>query len=299
VKTCDSIRQQIGGAEFAEKLASLSYGLGCSKNNALASDGRPLSRSSDGFHCIAACEPHSLHCITPCCLQAVHLGIQLRSKVSTANVYFGRGGSSELRPESLPIVNALADVLAGHLGPNSGLILKLFVAGHCGRGAPDFIQLPTTEERAGSVCATIGELLLRKAARFEHLQTYIYGCKANVTRRDIEESGQELDFSRAELRLIAISRHTDSSTPSTDCVGVCPGECLLLEWGRRWWEPQKDGGAALPLPTYKPLNPARLGDEEEEDDESSNDEEESDEAEEGTAAAAGTAHVFRPGPRLP
>lgn len=253
VKTCVSIQRQVGDSSFAEKLASRSYGLRC---NLAATSQEQLRRSSDGFHCIAPCEPRSLHCMIPCCLQAVHLGVQMRN-VPSADVYFGRGGSSELQSECLPTVATLADVLGQHLGPHSGFHLRLFVAGHCGRGAPDFIQLPTTEERARSVCLSIADLLLKKGLRLGRLQMYIYGCKASVCRRDIEESGQQLDFSRAEVRLLAVGEGTSDHLHCSLTAGICPGERPLLEWGRRWWEQQKDGGAALPLPTYKAFDPVK------------------------------------------
>merc|ERR1712039_282360 len=60
-----------------------------------------------------------------------------------------------------------------------------------------------------------------------------------------------MDFSRAEIRVLAVARGEPGETSQRETCGVRAGERLMLEWGRRWWEPQMEGGAALPVPTYK------------------------------------------------
>ena len=144
----------------------------------------------------------------------------------------------------LPALRQVAKFLANCTTSPGAIKVELFIAAHCGRGAPPSLQKMVTEARAKTIGTNIAHLLVHTyevppKALANRLRIFYHGCCATVAERDIAESGQALDFSRAEIRLVV-----SSSSPAA---------AVLLEWGRRWWEAQSPQGAVLPEPTYTRL----------------------------------------------
>ncbi|CAE8737491.1 unnamed protein product [Polarella glacialis] len=114
--------------------------------------------------------------------------------------------------------------------------LSVYVAGHCGRSAPESIKQQFTSLRAESVCSELRDLGAR------HNRMYMCGCSSVVAERDIiAAGGGAVDFSKAEVRLELRS-------------GPLDGNSLILEWGRKVWQ-EVPNGPALPEMEYTEYPP--------------------------------------------
>ncbi|CAE8603617.1 unnamed protein product [Polarella glacialis] len=204
----------------------------------LAKDGKKeldadWSDSHDGFnhqsfdHVLQAVQIRvALACVHMSCALAVAEGLQGLSQ----DIFFERA-SPEIRHEAFARdVVGIARLCLAH--PE----LSVYVAGHCGRSAPESIKQQFTSLRAESVCSELRDLGAR------HNRMYMCGCSSVVAERDIiAAGGGAVDFSKAEVRLELRS-------------GPLDGNSLILEWGRKVWQ-EVPNGPALPEMEYTEYPP--------------------------------------------
>ena len=141
-------------------------------------------------------------------------------------IYFERA-STTVHEDSGADVALLADICSRHCRH-----LTLYVSGHCGRNAPEFIKSSFTLERATTVCHQIVECLEPDSyKKAPHM--YVYDCGSIVAARDIPLGGAS-NWSKADLRVV-----------------LQYGDEVLVDWGVKWWQEQPELGAeALPEPEW-------------------------------------------------
>mmetsp|Transcript_58093 Transcript_58093/g.129692 ORF Transcript_58093/g.129692 Transcript_58093/m.129692 type:complete len:244 (-) Transcript_58093:80-811(-) len=153
------------------------------------------------------------------CLQSLALAEELRRLKSA--IFFERA-STCVREESDDDLRSLAVICRRH--PE----IVIFISGHCGRNAPESIKASFTLERAKAVCDELQALIGPDLPAI-----YVHGCGSTVAARDIPAGGAE-DWSKADLRVeLQTSR-------------------LLVDWGRKWWQPVL-GGDELEPPEWQPF----------------------------------------------
>lgn len=157
-------------------------------------------------------------CITIMRIETLQIAQSLRNVCP--DVFFLRA-SDEIREDGLATVSAVADICKCH--PR----ISVYVAAHCGRGAPDVIKLPFTKQRAIAVCSAFLE-----AGAPSETEMRICPCGSDVAARDIlyserasGDSAPALDFSKAEVRV---------------CLPSIDGKTVEFEWGRKWWLATED-----------------------------------------------------------
>ncbi|CAL1131038.1 unnamed protein product [Cladocopium goreaui] len=171
---------------------------------------------NDAFLTLLATQRGVQSCVLRRSLQSLALAEELRTL--RPEVYFERASTS-LHEDSAEDLRQLAKICR-----RFSRDLVLFVSGHCGRNAPEFIKLTFTLERATSVCEEVLDLLGVTPAE-SRLRMYVFGCGSHVAARDVPKGGAA-NWCKATLR-----------------VELHGTEGLLVDWGSKWWQPLEPGEA--------------------------------------------------------